>query len=306
MEHASVPPLFNVAICGGTHGNELTGVYVVRELQKQKMEKVGSVSITTVETNPRAVAAGRRYTEMDLNRCFTDVLLSSPITESTPYELRRAQELNAQLGPKGSAEAVDLLIDLHNTTSNMGLCFIFYSLDWITLHIYKYIQNKMSSMPVRAIQLDIPISNAYSLESVGKHGFEVGPQPNGVVRADVFNMVKEAVDLTLAWLQEFSSGHTFEGGTVEAYTLVKSVDYPRDSAGKITAAIHQDLQDNDFKLLRSGDPIFLTFSGETLKYEGEDLYPFFVNECAYYEKKIAFHLAQKKTYSFPSICVKKD
>ncbi|XP_015240364.1 PREDICTED: N-acyl-aromatic-L-amino acid amidohydrolase (carboxylate-forming) B-like [Cyprinodon variegatus] len=308
MERAAIPPISSVAVCGGTHGNELTGVYIVREMQKQKLEKVGSVSITPVLTNPKALDVGRRYTEMDLNRCFTDALLSSPITESTPYELRRAQELNAQLGPKGSAEAVDLLIDLHNTTANMGLCLIFYSIDWITLHIYKYLQNKMSSIPVRAIQVAVPASDAYSLESVGKHGFaiEVGPQPNGVLRADIFNMVKEAVELTLAWLQEFNSGHTFEGSTVEAYTLVKSVDYPRDPAGKITAAIHQDLQDNDFKLLRSGDPIFLTFSGETLKYEGEDLYPFFVNECAYYEKKIAFHLAQKKTYTFPSISVKKD
>ncbi|MED6252193.1 hypothetical protein ATANTOWER_008269 [Ataeniobius toweri] len=166
----------------------------------------------------------------------------------------------------------------------------------------------MSSVPVRVIQLEVPNSDAYALESVGKRGFaiEVGPQPNGVLRADIFNMVKETVDLTLEWLQEFNSGHTFEGGTVEAYTLVKSVDYPRDSAGKITAAIHQDLQDNDFKLLQSGDPIFLTFAGETLKYEGEDLYPYFVNECAYYEKKIAFHLARKKTFSFPSICAKKD
>lgn len=35
---------------------------------------------------------------------------------------------------------------------------------------------------------------------------EVGPQPNGVVRADIFNMVKEAVDLTIEWLQGFNSG----------------------------------------------------------------------------------------------------
>lgn len=65
---------------------------------------------------------------------------SAPITDSTPYEQRRAHELNTQLGPKGSEEAVDLLLDLHNTTANMGLSFIFYSLDWITLHIYNYIQ----------------------------------------------------------------------------------------------------------------------------------------------------------------------
>lgn len=65
---------------------------------------------------------------------------SAPITDSTPYEQRRAHELNAQLGPKGSQDAVDLLIDIHNTTSNMGLCLIFYTLDWITLHVLKYIQ----------------------------------------------------------------------------------------------------------------------------------------------------------------------
>ncbi|XP_030591562.1 N-acyl-aromatic-L-amino acid amidohydrolase (carboxylate-forming) B-like isoform X2 [Archocentrus centrarchus] len=304
MESVSFPPLSRVAICGGTHGNEMTGVYMVREMQKQKMDKTGSLSVSIILSNPRAVEACRRYIETDLNRCFTSDLLSSPVTDSTPYELKRAQELNAQVGPKGSEEAVDLLIDIHNTTSNMGLCFIFYSIDWVTLHILKYIQSKMTSVDIRAIQLDLPISEAYSLESVGKHGFaiEVGPQPNGVLRADIYNMVKEAVDHIFSWLQEFNSGSTFEGGEVEVYTLVKSVDYPRDAVtGEITAAIHCQLQDNDFKLLQRGDPIFLSFSGETVKYDDEELYPFFVNECAYYEKKIAFHLGRKIKLTFPSI-----
>lgn len=308
MERVSLPPLSNVAICGGTHGNEMTGVYMVRELQKQKADKIGSVSVTTALTNPRAVDACRRYTDTDLNRCFTNALLSSPITDSTPYELRRAQELNAQLGPKGSEDAVDLLVDLHNTTANMGLSLILYCKDWITLHIYKYMQSK-ASVPVRAIQLDIPLPEAYSLESVGKHGFsiEVGPQPNGVIRADIYNLVKEAVDLTIGWIQEFNSGCTFEGGEVEVYSLVKSVDYPRDpTTSELTAAIHPQLQDNDFKLLQPGDPTFLSFSGETVKHEGEELYPFFVNECAYYEKKIAFHLARKVTLTLPSVRVKKE
>ncbi|XP_030275846.1 N-acyl-aromatic-L-amino acid amidohydrolase (carboxylate-forming) B-like [Sparus aurata] len=309
MERVSFPPLSRVAICGGTHGNEMSGVYMVREMQKRKVDQAGSASITTVLSNPRAVDACRRYIDQDINRCFTDALLSAPLTDSSPYELRRAKELNAQLGPKGSQEAVDLLCDIHNTTSNMGLCLILYSVDYITLHIYKYIQSKMTSTPVRAIQLDIPLPEAYSFESVGKHGFalEVGPQPNGVVRADIYNMVKEAVDLTMEWLQAFNSGSSFEGGEVEAYTTERSVDYPRDpTTNEITAAIHPQLQDNDFKLLRPGDPTFLTFSGETVKHEGEELYPFFINECAYYEKKIAFHLAKKITLNFPSISVKKD
>lgn len=68
------------------------------------------------------------------------LLYSTPPTADMPYELKRAHELNALLGPKGSQEAVDLLCDIHNTTSNMGLCLIFYSSDWIPLHILKYIQ----------------------------------------------------------------------------------------------------------------------------------------------------------------------
>lgn len=297
-----------MAICGGTHGNEMSGVYMLRELKKQSVGPAGTALITVL-SNPRAVESCRRYIDKDLNRCFTSHLLSDPVTDETPYEQKRAHELNAQLGPKGSREAVDLLCDLHNTTSNMGLCLIFYSSDWIPLHILKYLQSQMTTTPVRAIFVDLPASEAYSLESVGKHGFaiEVGPQPNGVVRADVYNLMKEAVDLTFEFVQKFNAGHIFEGGEVEAYTMEDPVDYPRDpTTGEITASVHSQLQDNDFKLLRPGDPIFKTFSGETVTYEGEELYTFFINECAYYEKKIAFLLGEKVRLNLPPIGVEKD
>lgn len=75
MEHICFPPLSRVAICGGTHGNELTGAYMVKEMQKQNVNQVGSASITHVLTNPRAVEACRRYIDTDLNRCFTSDLL---------------------------------------------------------------------------------------------------------------------------------------------------------------------------------------------------------------------------------------
>ncbi|XP_029907633.1 N-acyl-aromatic-L-amino acid amidohydrolase (carboxylate-forming) B-like isoform X2 [Myripristis murdjan] len=308
MEHVSLPALSRVAICGGTHGNELSGVWIVREMQKQQVEKVGSISITTVMSNPRAVEACKRYMETDLNRCFTDAILSAPVTDVTPYEVRRAHELNAQLGPKGSQEAMDLVCDLHNTTANMGLCVIFTTFNWISLHIYKYLK-RITSAPVRLIHVDVPLSDAHSLDSLGKNNlsFEVGPQPNGVVRADIYNLMKEALDHLVDWVQEFNSGITFEGGEVEAYVFEKSIDYPRDpDTNELTAIIHPQLQDKDFILLKPGDPIFLSFSGETVKYEGKELYPFFVNECAYYEKHIAFHLAQKTILTIPSVSVEND
>ncbi|XP_028331067.1 N-acyl-aromatic-L-amino acid amidohydrolase (carboxylate-forming) B-like [Gouania willdenowi] len=306
MEHTSFPPLSRVAICGGTHGNELSGVYIVKEMQKQKVEKIGSVSVISVLSNPPAIDVCRRYTETDLNRCFSDAKLSSTLTDSAAYEMRRAHELNAQLGPKGGEKAVDLIIDLHNTTSNMGVCLILSYLDWLTLHICKYIQTKMTSAPVTVMQLNDSNADGYSLDMLGKHGFaiEVGPQPHGVLRADIFNMMKRTLDFTTDWLQEFNDGHIFEGGEVETYSFLRSVDYPRDASGQITAAIHPQLQDKDFTLLQPGDPMFLSFSGETVKYEGEPVYPMFVNECAYYEKKIAFHLAEKITLKVPSISVK--
>lgn len=66
---------------------------------------------------------------------------SGPFSDMAPYEIIRSRELNALLGPKGSPEAVDLVCDLHNTTANMGLCFIGYSdCDWICLHIFRHLQ----------------------------------------------------------------------------------------------------------------------------------------------------------------------
>lgn len=309
MDRVFYPPFSHVAITGGTHGNELSGVYIVREMQKQNVAQVGSVTVSPILTNPAAIEVCRRYTETDLNRCFTDASLGSPLTDRSPYELRRAHELNSLLGPKYSDQAVDLLCDLHNTTSNMGLCFIFDAFSWIPLHVVNYIQNKMPSAPVRVIHVDVSKSDSYSVDSVAKNGFaiEVGPQPHGVLRADIYNMMKEAVDHTIDWLNKFNAGETFEGRDVEVFVLERSVDYPRNSeTSEITAAIHPQLQDNDFKLLRRGDPIFLSFSGETVTYEGEELYPFFINECAYYEKRIAFHLAKKKILTIPSVSVKKD
>uniref|UniRef100_A0A673G8B9 Aminoacylase 3 n=1 Tax=Sinocyclocheilus rhinocerous TaxID=307959 RepID=A0A673G8B9_9TELE len=226
-----LPALARMAVCGGTHGNELSGVYVVQEMERQRKEKGEGVWIYN----------------------------------SSPYEVRRAQELNNLLGLKGSTDATDMICDLHNTTSNMGLTLIHYtSSDWVTLHICKYLQTKITKVP--------------------------------------------AVDLTIDWIHKFNSGTVFEGGDVEAFKFIKSFDYPRDPETRtLTAAIHPQLQDRDFCLLKQGDPLFFKFSGETVKYEEEEtLHPFFINEAAYYEKGIAFHLAKKLTLTIPTVQVQKD
>ncbi|XP_062864651.1 N-acyl-aromatic-L-amino acid amidohydrolase (carboxylate-forming) B-like [Trichomycterus rosablanca] len=308
MELITFPVLRRVAVCGGTHGNELSGVYVVQELERQMKERGEAFpfSLTAVLSNPRAVEACKRYVDKDLNRCFTSAILSTPIGEDTPYEIRRAQELNSLLGPKGAASATDVLCDLHNTTAHMGLTIISYFWkNWICLHLYKYIQTKVTAVPVRLMLLDIQYDDAYSMESLSKNGItiEVGPQPHSVVRADIYNVMKQGVDSVLDWVKLFNSGKLIEGGEVDGYMIERSMDYPRDpKTQKPSAMIHPQLQDRDFQLLRRGDPVFLTFSGETLTYEDEEpLHAIFVNEAAYYEKGVAFHLARKKTVMVPSV-----
>eukprot|EP00064_Thunnus_orientalis_P006420 superscaffoldBa00000665_g6437 len=268
-EVVCLPKLTRVAVCGGTHGNELSGVYLVRELLKaqQKREEEEPMTVMMVLSNPRAMLQCRRYIDTDLNRCFTHAILNGPESDMAPYEMIRSRELNAMLGPKGSPEAVDFVCDLHNTTANMGLCLIAYS-DTI----------------------------------------EIGPQAHGVVRSNVYTAMKLGVQHMLDWIRSFNSGATFEGGCVEVFTMVKHIDYPRDKETRhITAAIHPQLQDRDFCLLHPEDPLFQTFSGETLRYKGrEPLYPFFINECAYYEKGIALSLARKRCVMIPAVRVQTE
>ncbi|XP_041821639.1 N-acyl-aromatic-L-amino acid amidohydrolase (carboxylate-forming) B-like [Chelmon rostratus] len=315
-----LPRLSRVAVCGGTHGNELSGVYLVRELlkeekkvreKKEEDEQEQPVSVLMVLGNPWATQQCRRFVNTDLNRCFTHAALNGPLSDMAPYEMIRSRELNAILGPKGSPEAVDLVCDLHNTTANMGLCLIAYSdCDWICLHIFRHLQRKMPDIPMRYIHFDVSKKESYSLDSVGKHGFamEIGPQPHGVVRSNIYTAMKSGVQHTLDWVRFFNSGTIFEGGFVDVFTMVKHIDYPRDSETRnIAAAIHPQLQDRDFCLLRPEDPLFQTFSGETLRYKGkEPLYPFFINECAYYEKGIAVSLARKRRVMIPAVRVQTE
>uniref|UniRef100_A0A673CRD8 N-acyl-aromatic-L-amino acid amidohydrolase n=1 Tax=Sphaeramia orbicularis TaxID=375764 RepID=A0A673CRD8_9TELE len=288
-----LPRLSRVAVCGGTHGNELSGVYLVRELLKVKKKKKkeeededgGAMSVLLVLSNPRAMQQCLRYIDTDLNRCFTHACLIGPTLDKTPYEMRRARELNAMLGPKGSAGAMDLICDLHNTTANMGLSLITYSdHDWICMHIFRHLQFIIYT------------------------SMEVGPQPHGVVRSNIYTTMKSGVQYMLDWVHFFNSGVIFDGGFMDVFTVVKHIDYPRDGeTHNITAAIHPQLQDRDFCLLRPGDPLFQTFSGETLRYTGsEPLYPFFINESAYYEKGIALCLARKRRVKIPSVRVQTE
>uniref|UniRef100_A0A3B3V238 N-acyl-aromatic-L-amino acid amidohydrolase n=1 Tax=Poecilia latipinna TaxID=48699 RepID=A0A3B3V238_9TELE len=297
-EPVRLPRLSRAAVCGGTHGNELSGVYLVREMLKpeNRKEDGGPASLLMLLSNPRAVQQCTRYVDTDLNRCFTHATLNGPASEGAPYEIFRARELNNLLGPKGSRAAVDLICDLHNTTANMGLCFIAYSdCDWVCLHIFRHLQKQMPDTPMRFIHFDVSTKESYSLDSIGKHGFGeflpfIGPQPHGCIKSNIYTAMREGVQHMRDWVSCFNSGES----------NVSMAQLPVCRGFKTSKCFLS--QDRDFCLLRPGEPLFQTFSGETVKYQGaEALYAFFINECAYYKKGIALSLARKRRVSVPSI-----
>ena len=119
---AATDTVKTVAISGGTHGNELIGVNLVREWMKRpELVQRSSFKTQLLITNPRAVEKCVRYIDVDLNRQFTPANLQAPEKDSnSEYEVKRAREIETKFGDC----SVDFSVDLHNTTANMGACLM--------------------------------------------------------------------------------------------------------------------------------------------------------------------------------------
>lgn len=299
-------PLLRVAVTGGTHGNEMCGIHLVRHWLKTPGElQRPSFSAVPVLANPAATAACRRYMDRDLNRTFTHSFLSSTATPDDPYEVTRARELNELLGPKGTEQAFDYIIDLHNTTANTGVCLISEAChSSFNLHLSHYLQLQNPGLPCYILQYDPAGTESYSMESVSKNGIclELGPQPQGVLRADLFSQMRALVASILDFIELFNQGKAFPAFEMDIYRVLSRVDFPRTAEGDLAGTVHPQLQDHDFEALKPGQPIFKLFSGEDVPYEGDSIvYPVFINEAAYYEKHVAFLKSERIRVSVPAL-----
>ncbi|XP_003468159.1 N-acyl-aromatic-L-amino acid amidohydrolase (carboxylate-forming) isoform X2 [Cavia porcellus] len=300
-------PLRRVAVTGGTHGNEMSGVYLVRQWLRTPVDlQRPSFSAVPVLANPAATAVCRRYIGRDLNRTFTSTFLTSKATPDELYEVTRARELNHLLGPKNSSQAFDFILDLHNTTANMGTCFILNVTDTFAMHLCHYLQLQNSEPPSRVLVIEASEDTTFSVDSVAKHGMtvELGPQPQGVLRADLFSRMRSLVASVLDFIELFNQGAAFPAFEMEVYKFLGCMDFPRSEDGDLAGMVHPQLQDQDFEPVQPGAPIFQLFSGEDMLYEGDStMYPLFINEAAYYEKNIAFMKSKKLTVSIPALPV---
>ncbi|XP_066443028.1 N-acyl-aromatic-L-amino acid amidohydrolase (carboxylate-forming) [Eleutherodactylus coqui] len=303
---APIKPLRLVAVAGGTHGNEMSGVTLVKHWLRDSTELLrDTFTAVPLLANPKATEKCVRYNEMDLNRCFTRDILFSSGSQDEPYEVKRAREINRVFGPRGSMNAYDMILDLHNTTSNMGICLIISEAHKpLEMHVCHYIQTHLPNFNPRIYVYMEHGSELYDLASVGKAGigFELGPQPQGVVRGDLLQSMKTLVKVTLDFINQFNQGMEFPAFEADVYQRVGHVEFPLSSDGEVSAVVHPSLQDQDFSLLRPGDPMFLSLDDKIIPYAGDKpIYPVFINEAAYYEKNIAFIVVEKIQLSVPAL-----
>ena len=290
-----------VAIVGGTHGNELTGIYLVKKFQQfPHLLHRQSFECITLLANPEAIAANRRYIDHDLNRCFANEDLANLLL--TNYEDRRAKEIAAQLGPKSQPRA-DVIIDLHSTTANMGLTILPSSKHPFNLQLAAYLTELNPSVRVCCgVKCDQDTPMLRSLSALGCT-IEVGAIAQGVLNADYLQKTEMLVHAILDYLDALNQNKPLPiPSRLTLYEAVSSVDYPRNSLGELQAAIHPHLQFKDYEPLRNGEPMFLNFTGESIPYQGESIvYPVFINEAAYYEKKIAMTLTEKRQVKLATV-----
>jgi succinylglutamate desuccinylase len=284
-----------VLIVGATHGNEFTGAYVIKKLRNNpNLVQRSTFETLTLLANPQAFTGSHRYIDKDLNRCFRREDLQD--STRSAYEEVRAREINRTFGKEGKTP-VDVIFDLHTTTANMGLTVIIYPHSF-NFKLSAYLQ-KINPL-IKVLVLSESKLGYSGLPSICGLGctIEVGAISNGVLQADLFQSTEKLIDHALDYLEYYNRDKLPSLGSVlTAYQQVGTIDYPRDCAGDIQAMIHPQLQFQDYQPLYPGDPVFLSFDGDSIIYTGDaTTYPIFINEAAYYEKGIAMILTQKRNF----------
>lgn len=287
-----------IVVAGGTHGNERTGVRLVQKWMQQPECYTGlcNAKIDLVISNPEAVRLNRRYKDFDLNRAFSQTCLDVTV-EPQMYEFARARELNNIYGPKGKNTKTDLLLDVHNTGSNMGFSLIVSARDPFTMRASAVLTQEFDDAWIYYQPEERSASPYFGTVAKADVCIEIGPQQHGTLDAKIFERSERLVKRYLELVEEWNMGALQKRAPikVDVYTQFIDLPYPKpQGGGPIQAMIHPELMGRNCFALKNGDKLFRTFDGKDILYNGESpVYPIFVSEPAYYEKDIAMSLTKK-------------
>lgn len=283
-----------VLIVGGTHGNELTSVFLLNHWMKNR-DEISKYEYMTelLLSNKKAIGQKKRYVDKDLNRCFLKDNLNNMSLNS--HEDMLAKEINKAYGPE-SHSGFNFIIDMHTSTSVMGITLMVES-NRFNLKIADYVRKHVPDVNIYCFEKSIRTESCLRSITPYAIGVEIGPVAQNRLCHKTINKMKLTVDSILDAIvfvcTERDENTPYE--VTDVYCHVDDVAFPDESVGR-GFLIHEKLERKNYQPLRKGDPLFLEINGETIRYEGEDnLCPVFVNEAAYYDKNIAFSLVEKKT-----------
>eukprot|EP00756_Hemistasia_phaeocysticola_P023069 Hpha_TRINITY_DN15869_c1_g6::TRINITY_DN15869_c1_g6_i2::g.191759::m.191759/K18458/ACY3; N-acyl-aromatic-L-amino acid amidohydrolase len=296
-------PIRHVAVIGGTHGNEATGVAVARSLTVRPPPLPPGVRLTVDIGNPAAVEWNTRYVDTDLNREFS---LDALRARGAHLEGRRAAELNKLLGPKEGVPSCDLLLDLHTTTSATGFALMMHPRDLFAHELAAFLKSAVDSELVLVEWAD---RDARTLPSVARSGMtlEMGPLPWGVPEPRMYARCHAIVAAALRYVAAHNSPTPPPRRQVSVSVFanaLRTVPFPKKDG--LPALLHPSLLGTDFtRPLCRGDPVFVHHDGEETVWQEDNagLWPFFVGEAAYFESDIAFALATRRDRTYDPLHV---
>ncbi len=280
-----------VMFVAGTHGNETSGIQLVKNWQHNGCPyKCSSIELSAMLANEEAIARNVRFVDEDLNRQFSPAKLANP---DITIESRLAIDINARIGPKGESQ-YDLVVDIHNTTSQMGATLILPSSESFYVLMARFVKKIVPEANI-LVEDEQPYEQHPYLCTLGKQGvmIEVGGQPQGVLREDVYQHTTLLAGAIVAFCEAYNADELTELEPCQAFRFIENILFPLDEKGERLAMIHHQLQDNDFVPLLPGQAIFKCFDGSELLWEGDkEVYPHFINEAAYSKQHVAFATAE--------------
>ncbi len=285
-----------VLLVAGTHGNEVNAPWLFEEWSKKPwLINTNGLSVCKVIGNPLAYKSCRRYLERDLNRSF--LFGSCDAQSNKAYEFERARELLSLFG-SSSDQPCQLCIDFHSTTAAMGSCLVVYGRRPADLALASLMQARLG-LPVYLHEGDY--SQTGFLVEAWPCGVvvEIGPVPQGILNAKIVEQTHIALEACLGEIAKARSRMSNFPKQLVIHRHLGSLDFPRDSEGKVESFIHSSLDGADWHPLCSGAPLFISSDGDVQRfYEDESVVPVFINEAAYMEKNIAMSLTKREVWPF--------
>ncbi|MDF5462746.1 aspartoacylase, partial [Vibrio parahaemolyticus] len=239
-----------------------------------------------------AVKHNVRYIDTDLNREF------SAMNSNHCPDLHESK-ITHQFIEKYANQEKLLIVDLHNTTSNMGATLILLSNDVFYRKLGAYVKQRMPSAHILFEERKEWQEQPY-LCTAGQYGImiEVGAQAHGALEYSTLELMKQMLTAVLDYVEKHNLNQIGLLSDYEAFFYTEEIRVPLDQEGMRQALVHPTICGRDFEAVKPGAPLLATFAGYDIHWNGKgEIYPHFINESAYSTANIAMALAKKRRVS---------